>query len=620
MLLAIAVAALALPAQDAATLRPIEAMDLFQLEGVSNPTVSPDGSKVLFTRIGFDVMTDRQSSELWIHDVDSGDSRPLIAGVGGAVWSPDGAHIAYVNGAEGDGSEVFVRWMDDGTTRQVTHLKKSPGSLRWSPDGTRLAFTMAVERETEPLAKMPSKPKGATWAPAPKVIERFKYRADGGGYLENTDRHVFVVDAMGGTPRQLTEGPFDHGSGLSWIDDATLLFAANLREDAHDNPNDSDLWTLRVADSEMTKLTFREGPDRGVVFDRGSGTLYWTGLDDRRQGFQKSDISTMPVAGGTPRVLTAGFDRSPGGLDLDGGTLYFTYSDEGRTKLARVQSDGTVERLDVEMHGLGAGRPYAGGTFDVEGGTLAWIGGDPTWPGELFVSRSGEVQQVTHVNADLAEMIELSPVEEMWTESGADGLRVQSWIIRPPGFEADTTYPLILEIHGGPFAAYGPRFTFELQMMAAQGYVIVYGNPRGSTSYGEEFANAIHHNYPSNDYDDLMSMVDGVIAKGIVDTERTFVTGGSGGGVLTAWIVGKTDRFAAAVVAKPVINWISFVLTSDAYDFFWQYWFPAPPWEAPEHYWARSPLSLVGNVTTPTMLLTGEADFRTPISESEQYY
>ena len=157
-------------------------------------------------------------------------------------------------------------------------------------------------------------------------------------------------------------------------------------------------------------------------------------------------------------------------------------------------------------------------------------------------------------------------------------------------------------------------------MFAALGYVVVYGNPRGSTSYGERFANLIHHNYPSQDYDDLMSMVDGAVAQGIVDTERLYVTGGSGGGVLTAWIVGKTARFTAAVVAKPVINWISFALTSDAYDFFWQYWFPKAPWEAPEHYWKRSPLSLVGNVTTPTMLLTGEADYRTPISESEQYY
>ena len=181
-------------------------------------------------------------------------------------------------------------------------------------------------------------------------------------------------------------------------------------------------------------------------------------------------------------------------------------------------------------------------------------------------------------------------------------------------------YPLILEIHGGPFAAYGPNYTTEMQLFAAAGYIVLYANPRGSTSYGEEFGNLIHHAYPGDDYDDLMSGVDAVIAQGNVDTDNLFVTGGSGGGVLTAWIVGKTDRFRAAVVAKPVINWSSFVLTSDVNNFFYRYWFGAQPWEQPEQYWKRSPLSLVGNVKTPTMLLTGESDYRTPIGESEQFY
>ncbi|MEM9378675.1 MAG: S9 family peptidase [Planctomycetota bacterium] len=619
LLLTVAAFAAASSSEDDA-LRALEPMDLFQLEGVASPNVSHDGARVLYTRVGFDVMNDRTTSELWIHDVESGDTRPLLDGVGGARWSPTDAHIAYVTGAGDDGAEIFVRWMDDGTTRQVTRLPKSPGSLRWSPDGTRIAFTMAVPREPRSLASMPSRPKGAEWAPAIKVIDRFRYRSDGRGYLEDVDTHVFVVDAMGGTPRQLTDGPFDHGGGLAWVDDATLLFSANLREDRNDHPNDSDVWTLRVADGELTKVTFREGPDGGATLDLESGTLYWTGFDDRRQGHQQSEISTMPLAGGTPRVLTEDLDRSASGLRLDGSTLYFSYSDEGITRLARIGADGSVERLDVAMHGLGSGRPYSGGSYDVRGGTLAWVGGDPTWPGELHVERGGSARQVTDVNGDLRRTIRLGEVTPQWTESGADGLRVQSWVITPPDFDPEEAYPMVLEIHGGPFAAYGPRFTFELQLMAAQGYVVVYGNPRGSTSYGEAFANAIHHAYPSQDYDDLMSMVDAVVARGIVDPERLYVTGGSGGGVLTAWIVGKTDRFAAAVVAKPVINWLSFALTSDAYGFFWQYWFPAAPWDDPDHYWRRSPLSLVGNVTTPTMLLTGEQDWRTPISESEQYY
>jgi len=193
-------------------------------------------------------------------------------------------------------------------------------------------------------------------------------------------------------------------------------------------------------------------------------------------------------------------------------------------------------------------------------------------------------------------------------------------VITPPGFDPARKYPLVLEIHGGPFAAYGPTFAAEQQLYAAAGYVVLYVNPRGSTGYGREFGNAIHHAYPGHDYDDLVSAVDAMLARGYVDPSRLFVTGGSGGGVLTAWIVGKTDRFRAAVVQKPVINWTSFVLTADRYNFFWKYWFGGYPWDQPEEYARRSPLSLVGNVTTPTMVLTGEEDYRTPMSESEQYY
>jgi acylaminoacyl-peptidase len=236
------------------------------------------------------------------------------------------------------------------------------------------------------------------------------------------------------------------------------------------------------------------------------------------------------------------------------------------------------------------------------------------------VSTSGPARTLTALNDDLFAHKKLGEVRELVWKSSADGRDIQGWVILPPGFEPQKKYPMILEIHGGPFTAYGPNYTTELQLMAAAGYVVFYTNPRGSTSYGEAFGNLIHHDYPGKDYDDLMSGVDALIAQGYVDPANLFVTGGSGGGVLTAWIVGKTDRFRAAVVAKPVINWSSFALTSDITSFFYRYWFGAFPWEQPEQYWKRSPLSLVGNVKTPTMLLTGEADYRTPIAESEQFY
>jgi acylaminoacyl-peptidase len=302
--------------------------------------------------------------------------------------------------------------------------------------------------------------------------------------------------------------------------------------------------------------------------------------------------------------------------------LLFQYDDEGNTKIGSVSLDGRIETLAENVGGLSLGRPYSAGSFSVaDDGVFAFTLSTPAHPADVAVAGPGiETLRLTRLNGDLLDPKRLAEVEEIRFDSSFDGRSIQGWIVKPPGFDPQEAYPLILEIHGGPFLNYGDRFAAEIQLYAAAGYVVLYVNPRGSTSYGEDFGNLIHHAYPGHDYDDLMSGVDAVIERGFVDPERLFVTGGSGGGVLTSWIVGTTDRFRAAVVAKPVINWTSFALTADLYPFFYRYWFPGPPWEFFEEYWRRSPLSRVGKVTTPTMLLTGEADYRTPMSESEQFY
>ena len=279
--------------------------------------------------------------------------------------------------------------------------------------------------------------------------------------------------------------------------------------------------------------------------------------------------------------------------------------------------------LAHDVGGLSIGRPYSGGRFTVsKNDKFAFTHSTPDHPADLATGSksSKSTHRLTQVNEDLFSHKKLGKVEEIWWESGHDKRKIQGWICKPPNFDANKKYPFILEIHGGPFTNYGDRFSAEVQLYAAAGYVVLYANPRGSTSYGKEFGNLIHHNYPSQDYDDLMSGVDAVLEKGYVDKDQLYVTGGSGGGVLTAWIVGKTNRFKAAVVAKPVINWYSFVLYADGPSFFYKYWFPGKPWDNVEHYHKRSPISLVGNVKTPTMLLTGEQDYRTPMGETEQYY
>jgi acylaminoacyl-peptidase len=352
--------------------------------------------------------------------------------------------------------------------------------------------------------------------------------------------------------------------------------------------------------------------------------IAYLGFDDRLQGYQVTHLYVMDIDGKNSRVVTGEFDLDVADARWSGDSrsVYFSYDQRGVRKLGATSLDGKVRTLADGLGGTDLGRPYTSGSFSVaRNGRAAFPHNTTARPADVAtVAGGGSLRVLTALNDDLLGNKVLGAVKEITWKSSKDQREVQGWVITPPDFDASKKYPLILEIHGGPFAAYGPNYTTEMQLFAAAGYIVLYSNPRGSTSYGEEFGNLIHHAYPGDDYDDLMSGVDAVIAQGHVDTDKLFVTGGSGGGVLTAWIVGKTDRFRAAVVAKPVINWSSFVLTSDANNFFYRYWFGAQPWEQPEQYWKRSPLSLVGNVKTPTMLLTGESDYRTPIGESEQFY
>jgi acylaminoacyl-peptidase len=328
--------------------------------------------------------------------------------------------------------------------------------------------------------------------------------------------------------------------------------------------------------------------------------------------------------GSNARELTADFDRSVANPTWhgNGNGIFVNYDDHGMRKLAFVTLNGNLSTYGHDLSGESPGRPYTSGRFSVaENGTYAFTSGDASRPADVAVSRNGrEARVLTSLNADLLGQRDLARIEAVNWESSHDGRTIEGWIAYPPDYEEGRRYPLILEIHGGPYAAYGPNFSAEIQRYAAEGYVVLYANPRGSTSYGAEFAQQIQYAYPGNDYDDLMSGVDFAIERGVADPKRLYVTGGSGGGVLTAWIVGNTDRFRAAVVAKPVINWLSFVLTADMYPFFRMAWFSEDPWADPEQYWEVSPLSRVGNVKTPTALITGEEDYRTPISESEQFY
>lgn len=616
---------LALVAASASAAPPLSAADVFELQWAGDPQVSPDGRQVAYVRYRGDIMKDAFAGDVWIVSADGRDHRPVVTKAASPRWSPDGKRLLYVAAAD-NGAQLFVRWIDTGATAQVTRVQKKPSHVAWSPDGRSIAFVMPVVEETKPLAEPLKKPEGAEWAAPPKVIEKLIYRADGEGYLADTRRQVFVVPALGGMPRQLTTGAFDHDGPLTWTPEGQyLLFAANRHADGEYDPANSEVHEIRVADGTLRTLTTRQGPDRSPAVSPDGRRIAYLGYDDRQHGYENTRLQVMDRDGSGASVVSATLDRSvqhptwaPSGREI-----VVDYEDEGRTKLAALSLDGQLRVLADDLGGLSIGRPYATGEFSVsKSGVVAYTAAGPERLAEVAIVplRGGAPRRLTDLSGDLLAQRNLGRLEEFWVPSSHDGTRVQAWVITPPGFDPEEKYPLILEIHGGPFAAYGPTFAAELQLYAAAGYVVVYVNPRGSTGYGKAFGNAIHHAYPGYDYDDLMSAVDAVIARGYVDTSKLFVTGGSGGGVLTAWIVGKTDRFRAAVVQKPVINWTSFALTADQYNFFWKYWFPGLPWDEQAQYWARSPLSLVGNVKTPTMVLTGEEDYRTPISESEQYY
>ncbi len=612
---------------DAAAIRPFTSEDVFALEWASDPQIAPDGSQVAYVRRSFDIKTDKPRGMIWLVSRDGTKHLPLTGSTareGSPRWSPDGTRLAYVSADAEGGAQIFVKWLSAGVTTRVTNLSEGPSNLSWSPDGRTLAFVMRVLVKHEPLAvKLPTPPTGAKWADPLKAIDRVVYRADGEGFLPDAFEHVFVVPADGGTARQLTTGPYDH-QDLTWTPDGReLLVSANRRADADMVPADSEIHAIDVASGAIRALTKRFGPDDAPAVSPDGKLVAYTGFDDRYQGYQRKRLYLLRRDQGEIRELAGALDRDvvEPTWSRDGKKIYFQYDDQGRTKIATVDLAGKVAVLTDDLGGEGWSRPYGGGTFSVaQDGAIAYSANDPLAPSDVGLLDRGKRRHLTALNADLLGQRTLGAVEEIWSTSPTDGRRIQSWLIHPPGQDPARKYPLILEIHGGPFANYGPRFAAELQLYAAAGYVVLFSNPRGSTSYGEEFGNLIHHDYPNHDYDDLMSAVDAAIASGGIDDQRLFVTGGSGGGVLTAWIVGRTARFAAAAVQKPVINWTSFVLTSDATNFFYKYWFENPPWQEPEAYWKRSPLSQVGNVTTPTMVVTGEQDYRTPISESEQFY
>ncbi len=606
--------------------RNLELTDYLDWEEVGAPALSPDGKQIIYTRGRVNKVKDRKDYELWIMNVDGSRNRFLVKGYA-VQWSPSGNRIAWLAQSESGSPEVFVRYMDtEGSATQITYNTRSPDGLKWSPDGKTIAFRAQVPEPASELAlQLPGRPEGAEWTRDPVIIERLHYRLDRLGF-KNTYKHLFLVPADGGTPKQLTSGNWDVGRQLigvmdlgpsfDWTPDGeSIVFAAHA-VDEEPLSGQSAIHAVDVSNGKIRQISRINGTwGSPKVSPDGKTVAYW-GHEIEEKNWVLPSLRVINLDGTDERVLASELPDLIAHYEwgLRSKALYLSINEKGSTHLTRYSLSGKRQQITEGAHQF---RVTSIGKRNVAVGILT---APQMTPNVALVNlKNGEFQQLTDVNGDILADVALGSVEEIWYTS-TDNTQVQGWIVKPPHFDPDKRYPLLLEIHGGPNGMYGVDFNFRFQEFAANDYVVLYTNPRGSTGYDQEFVDAIDNAYPGQaDYDDLMAGVDAVLARGYVDDKRLYVTGCSGGGTLTNWIVTQTNRFAAAVSLCSISNWISMAGTSDV-----SVWastrFRPPFWQDATRWLEHSPIMHVENVTTPTLLITGENDLRTPLAQAEEFY
>jgi acylaminoacyl-peptidase len=608
--------------------RKLTISDVFNFVIPSDPQISPDGKRIVYVRNTADILTDRRYTSLWIIGADGGDHRPLTTGNHSDMeprWSPDGTRLAYLSDVDGK-TQIYVRWMDSGQTARLTNLDEAPGGLAWSPDGRQIAFSARVAEKGLHVADLPAPPPGAKWSDPPAAYDTLVYRFNAAGYLKPGHRQIFVVSAEGGAPRQLTWDAFPNGGDelvsnrAAWsADGGSLLVSINRHPESDHEFFDTEIYEISLADGTLRALTSRKGPDADPTVSPNGKLIAYAGYDEKHLGHQTRQLYLMNRDGTGSRSVSKALDRDVQNLAWGPDGIYAQFDDQGDTRIGFYSVVNATYRRVAEHVSTGLSALSSGSFSISRNGVLAFVTGGPGSAGEVGVISPAGTRVLTALNKEILAQKAPGQVKEVLYESSKDHHLIQGWLVYPPDFDASKKYPLILEIHGGPYADYGPRFDLEKQAWASMGYLVFYSNPRGSTSYGEDFANLIQNAYPGDDYYDLESGVDAVLKMGNADPKNLFVTGGSGGGVLTCWVIEHTDRYRAAAPTNPVINWYSFALTTDI-PFITQYWFPGNPWDHTDEYMQRSLTNLINKVKTPTLLMTGEADYRTPLSETEQFY
>ncbi len=639
-------AANASDATAAAPRRPMREEDLLELVWIADPQMSPDGAHVAFTRVEVDAAEDAYRTALWVVPVAGGEARPLTAGPrdGQPRWSPDGRRIAFVRKPDGEKpAQIHVLPMDGGESAALTSLEKGASNPAWSPDGTRIAFSSetnpALDR-VAPGATAPVKPKNEPG----RVVTRVMFRENDIGFYDfDHPQHVWVTDALhdergaGGAPRQLTTGRFNEGPPRWSRDGRSVLFTSDRREEPWFGLDENRLYAVAAdvaapVDGAERVAEFR-GPVREFA-EAADGRIAVIGavLPEKHSSYDQ--MTLLEIAGArpvtAPRVVPKtgrttwgdgvnsdqhpprGGGSTPLAWAADGAAVVALGSREGASRLVRVDAKTGEERELTPSD-----RDLIAGTVSADGRTWALTLGSVDRPGDLYVldAESGALTKRYAPNDALFARVSLGSVEEVWLSS-FDGTKIHAWIVKPPDFDATKQYPLVLEIHGGPHTAYGVGFFHEFHVLAGAGNVVLYTNPRGSTSYGWEFANVIQYVFPGDDAKDLLAAVEAVVARGYIDPKKIGVTGGSGGGLLTNWLIAQSDRFAAACTQRCVTDWASMMYSAD-FAMFGPFWFRAQPHENPQEYAERSPGTYVDRIHTPLMILHSEEDWRTPIAQGE---
>ena len=636
--------------QPSSAKRPITDKDLFQFQWIGDPALSPDGSRVVFVKVRVNEKRTGYETSLWLLDLRQANAQPreLTQGPHDSApsWSPDGTGLAFVRGAEQDGkpkpSQIYLLSFAGGEPRAVTSLAHGAGSPLFSPDGKYLLFSSTTTPEdTAKAAQLKAGNKPEEHVSDVHVVTHAMYRMNGEGFLDyRHPNHFWVVELpqMGAHPakvRQLTSGRFSESDPVWAADSSAVYFLIVKKDEPYYQPPANELDRVGIKGGEATQVTaFPFSAHSLTVSPNGKQIAFLASINDGERSYSQPDLWVMDL---TPdakaRNLTAKYDfdmgsgvggdnaapRAAGSMapmwTADGQSLIDVSGKQGTANLVSVAvASGEVKELThghqaVELAHQSADRAH-----------MIALVSTPVQVGELYtIASDGAQQQRTDVNAALFGQLHLAEPEEIWFRS-FDGRRIQMWVQKPPDFDASKKYPLILDIHGGPHAAYGWVFDHEFQWMAAKGYVVVYPNPRGSTSYGQEFGNIIQHKYPGDDYRDLMLAVDEVVKRGYVDPAKMGVTGGSGGGVLTDWTVTRTNRFKAAVSQRDISDWTSWWYTDD-FLLFQPTWFKGAPFNEPDDFRSRSAITYVKKIQTPMMFILGEADYRTPpTSGGEQLF